>query len=336
MTFTPKFYELILVTSCLLAGIFFQATCAFTPARLSTNHRAMDATELTYIQRSQQDVVVEAFTEKKQLAIAKSFVPDTYRSHPLLTNRHFQTILGVFIRDSPGCAYIEKSNTISELLPVGKAIIDALPSILGFNNVEDSCTFWDERERFDTPDGDFFDVDYKFQDITSDTRATVMIIHGLESNSNSSFCINMARAYTEKGFDVACINFRGCSGEPNNTLLQYHAGFTDDLYVFLDKWSKRNSKPIYVTGFSLGANVAMKLISELGKEAITKYNIRGAAVSAAPFGLTSHWRQLIDDPFNKQVYAGTLMKSMKKVCCDGSIFNPYIYICTYLIFILHI
>ena len=29
-------------------------------------------------------------------------------------------------------------------------------------NEKDS--FWDERERFDTPDGDFFDVDFKRHD----------------------------------------------------------------------------------------------------------------------------------------------------------------------------
>ena len=47
-------------------------------------------------------------------------------------------------------------------------------------------------------------------------------------------------------------------------------------------------------------------------DAVDKYNIRGAAFSAAPFSLNFHWRQLKEDVFNWVVYAGTLLKSMKR------------------------
>ena len=297
---------------------------AFTPkAPPNRPMRTKESTKRNFIEEAQNSFV-GAFTERrlkdyqrKGIPIASSFIPKTYESHPLFRNQHFQTIFGVFVRDSPGCAYIEKSNIISEIFPVGKAIIEALPAILGIGEGEEKCDYWDKRERFETPDGDFFDVDYKFQDPEiggASGKATVMIIHGLESNSNSSLCINMARAYTERGMDVACVNFRGCSGVPNDTLLQYHAGFTDDLIVFLEKWAERsNRSPLYVTGFSLGANVVMKLLGDLSIQAVDKYNIRGAAVSGAPFDLNSHWRQLIDVDFNRIIYAGSLMKSMKNV-----------------------
>ncbi len=285
--------------------------------------RIRGSTKRNFIEEAQKTILSEISTrrlneyQKRSVPIAASFLPEQYEAHPFFRNKHFQTILGVFVRDSPGCAYIEKSNIISEVVPVMKAIINALPVILGIVEGERKCEYWDKRERFDTPDGDFFDVDYKFQDpeIEGGGKATVIIIHGLESNSNSSLSTNMAKAYMERGMDVACINFRGCSGVPNDTIFQYHAGFTNDIITFLDKrMGKGKAAPLYVTGFSLGANIVMKLLGDLSMDAVDRYNIRGAAVSGAPFDLNPHWRQLIDDDFNRIVYAGGLVKSMKKVC----------------------
>lgn len=255
--------------------------------------------------------------QSRGVPIASSFVPNEYNPHPLLRNQHLQTILGVFVRDFPGIAYVEKSNALLELLPVGKAVLEALPEISGIRPKESECDYWDKREKFNTPDGDFFHVDYKFQDadIEGGGEGMVVIIHGLESNSNSSLCQNMARAYQQINMDVACINFRGCCGNPNDTVYQYHAGFTDDVLIFLDQWAKRNTdkkKPLYITGFSLGANVALKLLGDLSMDAVDKYNIQGAAVSGAPFSLHHHWRQLIDYDFNRIVYAGSVLRSMKK------------------------
>jgi predicted alpha/beta-fold hydrolase len=264
--------------------------------------------------------------QKQMKPIVTSFQPQTYNPHPALRNRHLQTILGVYIRDEPGVAYIdEKSNTFESLVPVGKAITKAVSGILDKNfellYFEQVNTFWDKRERFRTNDGDFFDVDYKFADPTttndvsnSSSEGLVVIIHGLESNSNSSLCTNMADAFRENNMDIACINFRGCSGEPNDTLFMYHAGFTGDLLHFMNEMEKRRvcaKKPLYISGFSLGSNVVMKCIGDLGIDAVEKFNIRGAAVSGAPFTLMWHYRQLVDDTFNKAIYAGHLLKSMK-------------------------
>mmetsp|Transcript_27580 Transcript_27580/g.63234 ORF Transcript_27580/g.63234 Transcript_27580/m.63234 type:complete len:472 (-) Transcript_27580:296-1711(-) len=296
---------------------------AFAPGmrNIFANLRTKESTELNYVQEFLKGFVeapaeykLKKYQERGR-AIASSFSERKYEAHPLFMNRHFQTIFGVFVRDSPGCAYIERSNIFAEGFPVLKAVAGSIPKILGLTEGETRSDYWDERERFATPDSDFFDVDYKFVNpaTKSGGKGTVVIVHGLESNSNSTMCTNMAKAFIEKSMDVACINFRGCSGVPNDTIFQYHSGFTDDLVLFFDKWSERgNNKPLYVTGFSLGSNVVMKALGDLGMQAVEKYNIRGAAVSGAPFDLNYHWRQLIDDDFNRIVYAGNLLRSMKK------------------------
>eukprot|EP00558_Chaetoceros_sp_UNC1202_P003983 CAMPEP_0197244772 /NCGR_PEP_ID=MMETSP1429-20130617/9789_1 /TAXON_ID=49237 /ORGANISM="Chaetoceros sp., Strain UNC1202" /LENGTH=296 /DNA_ID=CAMNT_0042705185 /DNA_START=11 /DNA_END=901 /DNA_ORIENTATION=+ len=147
----------------------------------------------------------------------------------------------------------------------------------------------------------------------------------------------MARAFTDKNMDVACINFRGCCGAPTESIMQYHGGFTDDLIHFLDEYTGRQKqtpgnnmlalteklflmnshrtekkrKPIYISGFSMGANVALKCLGDLSMDAIDKYNIRGAAVTGAPFNIGFHERQLTDFPIQRFVYAESLRKSMQ-------------------------
>ncbi len=262
--------------------------------------------------------------------IATSFKPKTYTPHPLFTNEHVQTILGVFLRDDPGCAYINPNarNTFEEIVPVAIAFLTKLPRILGFEQAESKCYYWDERERICTVDGDFFDVDYKYV-VGNKSKGMVVIVHGLESNSNSTVCVNMARSFQYYNFDVACMNFRGCSGTPNDTIYQYHGGFTDDLNCLIELLSERQrsngeERPIYISGFSLGANIVLKCLGELSLEAVTKNFIRGAAVTAAPFHLRPHHRRLIDEPFQRIVYAASILKSMKSKLdyiiyrfCDG-------------------
>ena len=262
--------------------------------------------------------------QEKAKQIVTSFTPTEYKPHPYLKNPHLQTILGVYIRNEPGVAYIDasKESHLEQLIPVGKAVIKKTMELMTSKRaLESECDFWTCRERFNTKDGDFFDVDYKFVDDNSDlsvekrtSDGMVIIIHGLESNSNSSLCTNMGNAFIEKNMDVACINFRGCSGQPNDTVLQYHGGFTDDVLHFLNVWRERNKSkmPLYLSGFSLGSNVALKLLGDLSSDAVEKYNIRGAAVSGAPFDLEHHYRQLIDYDFQRIVYAGSVLKSMKK------------------------
>lgn len=271
----------------------------------SSREKTSGATQDT----SQDDVLT--YYQERGTAILKKFHPSKYNPHPLLANKHLQTILGVFIRDEEGCAYINSNeNVFNQMMPVLKGVKTKLPNILGESN-EDNCDFWDEREKV-LIDDDFFHVDYKYADMNKSSRGLVVLVHGLESNSNSSLSTNMARAYQHYNFDVACLNFRGCSGVPSDSIYQYHGGFTDDIKHFIKLSSERQKdQPLYLSGFSLGTNIVMRCLGELGLDAAEKYNIRGAALLGVPFELEPHYRKLIDDPFNRIVYAGTILKSMK-------------------------
>src|ERR1044071_764682 len=83
------------------------------------------------------------------------------------------------------------------------------------------------RERIDTPDDDFLDLDW----LTQGSDKLVIISHGLEGNTSRAYIKGMARIFFSNGYDVLAWNYRGCSEEMNRQLRFYHSGATDDLNV---------------------------------------------------------------------------------------------------------
>jgi len=72
----------------------------------------------------------------------------------------------------------------------------------------------------------------------------------------------------------AGVNFRGCSGEVNQQPGAYHLGFTNDLKLLLTEMVQKqtSTKPVYLSAFSLGANVVVKVLGELGTAAkVSRY-----------------------------------------------------------------
>lgn len=68
-----------------------------------------------------------------------------------------------------------------------------------------------------------------------------------------------------ENLDIAVLNQRGCSGEPNLKFASYHSGKTDDLHeVVNDLASKYND--ISIVGFSMGGNICLKYCGEQGDQ----------------------------------------------------------------------
>ena len=255
-----------------------------------------------------------------------------------LRNSHVQTIAGFLWREhvSEG-SYVSRSEGPWRMI---SRLWDASLSSANSNNQETmqaQPAFWDHRERIETPDGDWFHADSKMvskHHNDNDNKnndgppPTVLIVHGLESNTDSPAVKEMAVSFRAQGMNVVGLNFRGCSGTPNDTLGGYHLGFTDDLRLYLDKLVAENegqARPtIYLAGFSLGANVVLKCLGELGAAAVTEYNIAGAAVLCAPLDQARNAPQLAAPGINRSVYSRNLLKTMKERVresldrfCDG-------------------
>ena len=64
------------------------------------------------------------------------------------------------------------------------------------------------RERISTPDEDFLDIDW----MKNGNTKVIVLCHGLEGSSRSKYIQGTARYFSERGWDILAMNYRGCSG----------------------------------------------------------------------------------------------------------------------------
>ncbi|KPK08519.1 MAG: alpha/beta hydrolase [Betaproteobacteria bacterium SG8_39] len=160
------------------------------------------------------------------------------------------------------------------------------------------------RERWDTPDGDFIDVDFAGP---AQAARTLVVFHGLEGSADSSYARGLARAAAAAGWRVALPHFRGCSGEPNRLGRAYHSGDSEELDWILRRLAA-NAGPLLAAGVSLGGNVLLKWLGEQGRAASSRVS-RAAAVSA-PLDLQAAGDAL-DRGLNRLLYTRLFLSSMK-------------------------
>lgn len=138
------------------------------------------------------------------------------------------------------------------------------------------------RERLELKDHDFLDLDWSLAGTTR-SRRVVIISHGLEGDSNRVYVTGMVRAMNRGGWDAVAWNFRGCSGVPNRIFRLYHSGLSEDLDAVVQHVRKWYDVVVLV-GFSLGGNLTLKYLGELGEDAPPK-GVRGGAVFSVPCDL---------------------------------------------------
>ena len=120
------------------------------------------------------------------------------------------------------------------------------------------------RERWDTPDGDFIDLDWVGSPVAP---ACVVLFHGLEGSSRSHYARSLMRAVEAHGWCGVVAHFRGCSGEPNRLARAYHSGDSAEIDWVLRRFAAHVSAPIFVAGVSLGGNALLKWLGEQGTAA---------------------------------------------------------------------
>lgn len=94
-------------------------------------------------------------------------------------------------------------------------------------------------------------------------QGELILIHGLEGSSEAGYARSMSQRALELGFAAHRFNMRGCGGTEHLTISGYHAGQTADVLEVLRERRRSATAPLYLVGFSLGGNVALKLAGEL-------------------------------------------------------------------------
>ncbi len=123
-----------------------------------------------------------------------------------------------------------------------------------------------KRERIELADGDFIDLDWAGYGNRNGNVPIVFILHGLEGSTQSPYVQGMLQAIVQQGWRGVCMNFRSCSGERNRLQRIYHSGETQDIAEVISQLQQREPGiPIAAMGFSLGGNVLLKWLGEMGE-----------------------------------------------------------------------
>ncbi|MES3006706.1 MAG: alpha/beta fold hydrolase [Pseudomonadota bacterium] len=137
------------------------------------------------------------------------------------------------------------------------------------------------RQRIELADGDFIDLDW-LEAAPSPDLPSVFLLHGLCGSSASPYILSLQRLLHSHGYTSVAMNFRGCSGEINRLARAYHSGCIEDVEeVYQTLQRQTGGRSLAFVGFSLGGNVLLKWLSEIGRRAEV---VSGVAVSA-PFAL---------------------------------------------------
>lgn len=152
-----------------------------------------------------------------------------------------------------------------------------------------------QRERINTPDGDFLDLDWISNSDTPAQQNTDMLIiisHGLEGDSSRSYVKGLAKAFLNQGCHALAWNYRSCSGEPNKLPHFYHSGATQDLGQVVEHVQLHHPQytRIILAGFSLGGNLTLKYLGEQGEQPPAP--IWKAAVFSVPLDLAASSRKI--------------------------------------------
>jgi len=161
------------------------------------------------------------------------------------------------------------------------------------------------RERWETPDGDFVDVDFAGPE---GAARTLVLFHGLEGGSDSHYARALAAHASARGWRMALPHFRGCSGEPNRLPRAYHSGDSQELHWMLGRLHAARGA-LHAVGVSLGGNVLLKWLGERGEAA--RALVRRAVAVSAPLDLAAAGDAL-DRGLNRRVYTRAFLASMKR------------------------
>ena len=170
------------------------------------------------------------------------------------------------------------------------------------------------RERWDTPDGDFIDLDWADPAAEAGDGPLLALFHGLEGSSASPYARAIAAQALAAGWRCVVPHFRGCSGELNRLPRAYHSGDSAEIAWILERLGadyapggvlNARGGVLYAVGISLGGNALLKYLGERG----TGVRVRRAAAVSAPLELGTAARHL-DRGLNRRLYTKMFLRSL--------------------------
>lgn len=96
-------------------------------------------------------------------------------------------------------------------------------------------------------------------------RPTLLLVHGLEGSDESGYMLGTAGLALARGWHVVRLNIRNCGGTEHLAPTLYHSGMSADIESAVEiVASDPRVASLAVVGFSLGANMTLRMAGELG------------------------------------------------------------------------
>jgi predicted alpha/beta-fold hydrolase len=141
----------------------------------------------------------------------------------------------------------------------------------------------------------------------------VVFLHGLEGSGDAGYMRSAAWQALSAGFVAHRFHMRTCGGTAQLCKTLYHGGLTSDLRVFLREIQAAGTGlPVFLTGFSLGGNVSLKLAGEEGETDL----IHGVCAVSTPIDLAACARR-IGEPDNRLYERRFLARMKERVIATG-------------------
>jgi uncharacterized protein len=189
--------------------------------------------------------------------------------------------------------------------------------------IEGEVLAW-RRERWDSPDSDFIDVDFCNESAQEAASKPMLIVfHGLEGSSQSHYAQALAHWARARGMACAVPHFRGCSGEINRAPRAYHSGdFLEIDWILRRMKARMPERKLIVVGISLGGNALMRWAQEMGASASTIASAVASVCSPLDLAAAGH---AIGKGFNRQIYTRMFLKTMKPKAMERLALHPKLF-----------
>lgn len=172
-----------------------------------------------------------------------------FRPHPLFRGGHAQTLAGVYL-PAPRSTYRARQHVVT--LSDGDRIV-----------LHDDCSpGWSEGHR------------------------VALLIHGLAGCHQSGYMARIAGKLERQGVRTFRMDLRGCGAGLGLAREPYHSGRSEDAAAGLEAIAELcPNSPTALIGFSMGGNIALKHLGELGERRCG--NLDGTVAVCPPFDLLS-------------------------------------------------
>lgn len=153
-----------------------------------------------------------------------------------------------------------------------------------------------KRQVVTLTDGDKISLEVTTPKEWKPTDLTVFFVHGLCGSHKSPNLVRMAKRLEPLGIRTVRYNMRGCGSGKGLAKKIYHSGRSEDVFECLKALKKEHpDSPIVLIGFSLGGNIVLKLVGELGS--LGKHFLKKVIAVSPPVELYSSVLML-GDPVN--------------------------------------